>query len=238
MRAIMITHVARPKTVTEAVRAGFVPGAAYLGGGTWLNSGRAGPITPLISLEHPGLGQIHADSNRCLIGAAANFQSISDSAAVPSGLRDAVRLTASRTLRNMVTIGGELGLHPADSAVIPLLIAMKADVTLAGRRKPVPIQALGNDNKAGLILSVSIPLRPTAAVRALSRTSHGPRFLVAAMCGERVVLSDCQGQTAVTVEAVTFDPRPDQFASADYKRYMVGVLLQELRGALEKEPAR
>jgi len=234
---IMITDIARPLTVTEAVRAGSAPGAAYLGGGTWLNSGRAQGVTTLVSLDHLGLGTIHSDSSRCTIGAAATFQAIADNPSVPGGLRAAVHLTASRTLRNMVTLGGELGLRPADSAVIPLLLAARAEVTLAGRRKPVSLDELGDAGKAGLILSVSIPLRPAAAVRALSRTSHAPRFLVVARCGDRVAASDCQGQTVLRAGAAgapSFQPRPDIYASAEYKRYMLDVLAEELRALLEQ----
>jgi CO/xanthine dehydrogenase FAD-binding subunit len=224
----MITDIARPKTVTEAVRAGSAPGAAYLGGGTWLNSGRAQGITTLVSLEHLGLDAIHAEGNACVIGAAATFQAIADNPGVPAGLRDAILATASRTLRNMVTLGGELGLRPADSAVVPLLLAMNAEVTLAGRRKPIPLSALVDDNKAGLILSVSVPLRPASAVRVLSRTSHAPRSLVVARCGDRVAASDCQGQTVLLGKPGSFQPRADAFASAEYKRYMVDVLVKEL----------
>jgi probable selenate reductase FAD-binding subunit len=238
MRAIMITEIARPKTVTEAVRAGSAPGAAYLGGGTWLNSGRAGNVTTLVSLERLGLDSLHVDGDRCTLGAAATFQAVADNPRVPAGLRDAVRLTASRTIRNMVTLGGELGLAPRDSAVIPLLLAMEAEVSLAGRGKPVPIQRFVDENKAGLILSVSIPVRPAASVCAVSRTSHGPRSLVVAMCGERVAVSDCQGQLALLEEPRTFEPRPDIFASTEYKRYLIGVLVADLQAALAARGAR
>jgi len=228
----MITDIARPKTVTEAVRAGSVPGAAWLGGGTWLNSGQAGNVTTLVSLEHLGLDSIHSDQGRCTVGAAATFQAIADNVHLPAGLRDAVRLTASRTLRNMVTLGGELGRNPPDSAVIPLLIALDAEVALAGRKKPLPIRSLLTEKKAGLILSVSFDTRHAAAVRAVSRTSHSPRSLVVAMCGTRIVASDCMGRVVLLEQPQAFEPRPDVHASAEYKRYMAGVLIADLRAAL------
>jgi probable selenate reductase FAD-binding subunit len=234
----MITDIVRPKTVAEAVRAKSAPGAAWLGGGTWLNSGHAPAVTTLVSLEHLGLGSIGARNSRCFIGATATFQDIVDAAPVPSALRDAVKLTASRTLRNMATLGGELGLKPRDSAVIPVLVAMEAEVSVAGRKKPLPIQAYLDENKAGLVLEVSVPAQRTAAVRAVSRTSHSPRSLVVAACGPRVVVSDCRGQLAVLSNGVTFEPRPDMHASAAYKRYMVGVLVEDLRAVLAREAGR
>jgi len=233
----MITDIARPKTVTEAVRAGSAPGAAWLGGGTWLNSGRAGNVTTLVSLEHLGLDSIHSGRGRCTIGAAATFQAIADNVHLPAGLREAVRLTATRTLRNMVTLGGELGLNPPDSAVIPLLIALDAEVALAGRKKPLPIRRFLDEGKSGLILSVSFEDRH-AAVRAVSRTSHSRRSLVVAMSGARIVASDCTGQVVHLEQADKFEPRPDLHASAEYKRYMTGVLVEDLRAALAAGGAR
>ena len=264
----MITDIVRPKTVTEAVRAKSAPGAAYLGGGTWLNSGRAEDVTILVSLEKLGLDSLRTEAGRCIIGASVTFQSIVDCAAVPSALREAARLTASRTLRNMVTLGGELGLHPQDSAVIPALIVLGAEVSLAGKKKPVPIQKFFDDDiSSALVLGVSVPAEVHAAVRAVSRTSHSPRSLVAAVSaraagpsteGLRLVLSDCRGQcmrlTAMEkklegmpipprqdleeLARAEFVPAPDMHASGAYKRYMAGVLVADLLAKLAHGAAR
>ena len=264
----MITDIVRPKTVAEAVRAKAALGAAYLGGGTWLNSGSAENVTILVSLEKLGLDSLLVESGRCIIGASVTFQAIVDSAGVPSVLREAARLTASRTLRNMVTLGGELGLHPQDSAVIPALIVLGAEVSLAGKKRPVPIHKfLGDDNSLGLVLGVSVPERANAAVRAVSRTSHSPRSLVAAVSaraagpsaeGLRVVLSDCRGQrmrlTAMEkklegmpipprqdleeLARAEFVPAPDMHASGAYKRYRAGVLVADLLAEIAHGAAR
>jgi probable selenate reductase FAD-binding subunit len=224
--------------VAEAVRAKSAPGAAWLGGGTWLNSGHAPAVTTLVSLEHLGLGSVGVRNGRCFIGAMATFQDIADAAPVPSALRDAVKLTASRTLRNMATLGGELGLKPRDSAVIPVLLALEAEVSVAGKKKPVPFQVYLDEDKAGLVLEVSFTAGQAAAVRAVSRTSHSPRSAVVAACGQRVVVSDCRGQLVVLTKETAFDPRPDMHASAAYKRYIVGVLVEELRSSLAREAGR
>ena len=264
----MITDIVRPKTVTEAVRAKSAPGAAYLGGGTWLNSGSADDVRILVSLEKLGLDSLRVEAGRYLIGASVMFQAIVDSPVVPSVLRQAARLTASRTLRNMVTLGGELGLRPQDSAVIPALIALDAEISLAGKKKPVPIQKfLDDDNSTDLILGVSVPERIQAAVRAVSRTSHSPRSLVAAVSaraagpsaeGLRLVVSDCRGQymrlTAMEkklegmpipprqdleeLARAEFVPAPDMHASGAYKRYMAGVLVADLLVELAQGAAR
>ena len=263
----MITDIVRPRTVAEAVKAKSAPGAAWLGGGTWLNSGKAEHVTTLVSLENLGLDSIRAEAGRCLIGAAVTFQELADHALVPPALRGAARLTASRTLRNMVTVGGELGLASMDSAVIPVLIALGADVTLAGKRRPVPIRSFLDEGRAGLILGISVPDRLLAAVRAVSRTSHSPRSLVAAVSARAaapvlqspvLVVTDCRGHLVRLEEAeksldgaalpprerieqlarAGFTPLPDPHASVDYKRYMAGVLVADLLASLAGEAGK
>lgn len=262
----MITDIVRPKTVAEAVEAKSAPGAAWLGGGTWLSSGKAENVTTLVSLEHLGLDAIHAGSGRCVIGATVTFQELVDNPHVPHALRDAARLTASRTLRNMVTVGGELGLSPADSAVIPVLLALGADVDLAGK-KSMPLRSIGDEGRGRLILGVSVPVALLAAVRAVSRTSHSPRSLVVAVSahavspalkGVVIVVSDCCGNLVRLTEAERrlegaalpgretieqlaregFSPHADLHADAEYKRYMAGVLAADLLGSLESEAVK
>jgi putative selenate reductase FAD-binding subunit len=249
----MITDILRPRTVREAVRARARPDTAYLGGGTWLNSRRSDVPTILISLENLGLGTIDTVGERCSVGAMVTLQHLVDAPGAPRALREAASLTASRTLRNMKTIGGEIGLRPVDSALIPALLALDAEVMLAGRKKPVPLAAaLG---AAGdLVLGVVVPVVTRAsAVRATSRTSHSGASVVAAVSvgairpalgDTRVVLSDCRGQI-LRLDAVeealngsplppreqiegmisrAFTPAADVHGSAEYKRYMAGVL--------------
>jgi putative selenate reductase FAD-binding subunit len=259
----MITDIVRPKTVAEAVEAKSAPGAAWLGGGTWLNSGSAVNVTTLVSLENLGLNSIRLAAGLCIIGASVTFQELADSNDVPHALRAAARLTASRTLRNMVTVGGELGLKPEDSAMIPVLIALGADVDLAGE-KSRHIQRYLDEGSGGLVLGVSVPVHLQAAVRAVSRTSHSPRSLVAAVSARAaapvllapvIVVSDCRGQLQRLAEAersldgavlparqrveqlarARFTAEPDLHASAEYKRYMAGVLVADLLAGLAGE---
>jgi putative selenate reductase FAD-binding subunit len=198
----MIQEILRPRTVSEAVRAKSRSGAAYLGGGTWLNASESGELTTLISLEKLGLGTIETVRDRCVIGATASLQEIVDTADVPSAVRAAASLTSSRPVRNMRTIGGELGRCAEDSALIPVLMALNAEVALAGKKRHCPVEQYCKERPADLILSVSVPRLP-CAVKAVSRTSHSPRSLVVAvsfrdclpvLLDVRVVASDCRGR--------------------------------------------
>ena len=214
----MIQEILRPRTVPEAVRLKSSARAAYLGGGTWLNTVESDELTILISLENLGLGTIETAHGRCTIGATASLQQVVDALGAPPALRAAASLTCSRTLRNMKTIGGELGrcaadsastysadsasTYSADSALIPVLIALNAEVALATKKKPYAIERFCKERPADLILSVSVPFLP-CAIKAVSRTSHSPRSLVVAVsCRDslpvltdvRVVVSDCREQ--------------------------------------------
>ena len=264
---LMVIKIKRPKTVREALRQKSAPGTAYLGGGTRLNAAPAGGPTVLISLENLGLRTITTERDRCTIGAAATFQQIVETDGVPPAIRAAASLTASRTLRNMKTLGGELGACPDDSSIIPALLALGAEVDCAGRNQLVPIDDFCSERPSGLILSVSIEgSRRPCAVQAISRTSHSGKSLVVAVTVAafaptvrriRIVVSDCRGQRVRlrevenelegaplpdrrrTEELVgqAFQPRPDIHASAEYKRYMAGVLIADTLQALTLEDA-
>jgi len=226
----MVSEILRPRTVSEAARLVAKPGTAILGGGTWLNSGvaaaqPAGAGLALVSLAHLGLDFVEWRSGALRLGAAATFQQCLDAPGVPRVLRDALGATASRTLRSMVTIGGELGHCPADSVLIPVLAALEARVRLAGGRslgieEYRAARALG---PAGLIVEVSASDadRP-CAVAWLARTSHGRRSLVVSVAAARlspriahlrIAASDCRGQLlrlADAEEALEGSPLPDR----------------------------
>ena len=256
----MIQEILRPRTAPEAVRLKKSPRSAYLGGGTWLNTHESDELTTLISLEQLGLGRIETAHGRCVIGATVSLQEIVDSQATPQAVRSAGSLTSSRPMRNMRTIGGELGRCAPDSALIPVLIALDAEVALAGKKKPYPIEKFCRERPDDLILSVSVDLSP-CAIKAASRTSHSPRSLVVAVSFKesrpvltdvRVVVSDCRGQR-VRLQAVelalegsalpskslveklvgaAFAPTADIHASFAYKRYLAGVLAADALHAL------
>jgi putative selenate reductase FAD-binding subunit len=258
----MVKEILKPRSIREAVGMGSRAGAAYLGGGTWLNARHAPAPSLLVSLENLGLSSIVGDASLCEMGAMATFQQARDDARVPEAVRAALSFTASRILRNMATIGGELGFKPEDSALIPVLIALEAEVRLAGKRKPVAVEEYVRDRGKGLVLSVLIKnaSRRACLVDRLSRTSHAPRSLVIAMSAiltpdsirdARAVASDCRGslQRLAGVEALAgrplapkheiedavraeFSPRADIHASAPYKKYMAGVMASDLLHAL------
>ena len=254
---LMVTEILRPATFQEALKARGTPGSAFLGGGTWLNASLSAKPLILISLEKLGLDSIEPGEKRCVIGATASFQKIVDHPAVPDALREAASLTGSRTLRNMTTLGGEVALRSPDSAVIPVLIAMGAEVSIAGKKESIPIQNFISDKDGDLIVSVAIPdPGRLGVVLVVSRTSHSPRGLVVAASASsiepritnlRLVAADCvrpatrlsklewrlEGRTLPPRSEIEeeaggeFSPQPDIHASSTYKRYMTRVLVAD-----------
>jgi probable selenate reductase FAD-binding subunit len=215
----MVAEILRPKTLGEAARLASMPGTAVLGGGTWLNATVAarpalppGPLA-LVSLENLGLDFVEWRNAALRLGAAATFQQVLDAPGVTEAVRDAMAAVASRTLRNMITVGGELGHCPPDSVLIPVLAALDARVHVAGRRPLgiVEYRAARTAGPVGLIVEVSASDadRP-CAVSSLARTSHGRRSLVIAVSAARflpklthvrIVASDCRGQVLRLADA-------------------------------------
>jgi putative selenate reductase FAD-binding subunit len=239
---------------------GSRPSAAYLGGGTWVNSGSvgpSGPITRVISLEALGLDGVRRKDTTIRIGAGTRFQDMIDAGGLPAALADALKEKASRTLRNMITLGGEIGFSEAQSCVIPALIALDAKILLAGEGGEKAMDKAPYIESGELILEVTIPDDgKSSAFRGISRTSHSRKSLVFAVALHseggvlrdlRVVIGDCvapplrlldvedelEGKNLPEKEKIEtlvrkhFAPAGDFHASAEYKRYMAGVIVAD-----------
>ena len=244
-----------PATVEEAVKMGSQKGAAYIGGGTWLNSCRRDDITSFVSLEALGLDGISNKEGAFIIGAATRFQQIQDDARLPKALREAAGCTASRSLRNMITLGGDVRLNDPGSCMVPAIMVLGGEVITASSG-PGDIGVL--QAGTGLITEVRFPDDGRLSdLRCISRTSHSRRNLVCAvslllkndrMENVRIVLGDCvdqarryhvieenlNGKTPEPAEKIEqmvsecFTPKSDYHASAGYKLYMAGIILADL----------
>lgn len=131
----MATQLILAKSPEEAVAAKSTS-AVFLAGGTEVNrlgSCAAEGAETLISLKKCGaLKQIEEDAGYVSIGSMCTFQQIVESERVPAYLKEAARFMASRTKRNMATIGGNIAAKRSDSYLIPALAAAGAVLELAG----------------------------------------------------------------------------------------------------------
>lgn len=186
----MITEFIRATSAEEALSTIQKPdGAVFLAGGTEiqrLNSSVR--CSKVISLKNLGLDTISVENQMVSIGAMVSFQKALDHPAVPGFLKDALRFCASRTRRNMATIGGNIALSRDDSYLLPTLIAAKARLILADiatdgsyNEENIPIREYHSfrDHFAGsLILGIVLnkPQRFVASSR-FARTAQSPAAL-------------------------------------------------------------
>lgn len=177
----------RPATVREAVGLKRRHGAraAYLAGGTWLNSTESdGPPRHVISLAALGLDRVETTANRVEIGALCRLQRLLGDRRVPAPLRAALAQVVSRNLREIATLGGHVGARYPHSDVMPMLLALEVVLELAGpgRARRVCLEEYLGTKPNGLITKVLVP-KPkagrVAACRAF-RVSGNARSLVSA----------------------------------------------------------
>lgn len=190
----MATQLLMAKSPEEATGAKNAS-AVFIAGGTEVNrlgSDAAAAADTLISLKKcAGLNNIREEGDHVVIGSMVTFQMLTGSARVPDWLREAACFMASRTRRNMATIGGNIAAKRSDSYLIPALSAAGAVLELMG--------AVGETEKAGimeyldddshydgmLIVSVAVPKNLKMVSKRYSNTAQSHAVLtMSAASGE------------------------------------------------------
>jgi CO/xanthine dehydrogenase FAD-binding subunit len=107
------------------------PRAAWLAGGTLLlaGDGRDKPESVIdIGLALPR--ELAAAEGLLSLGAGASFQELAESRALPAYLVEAALSMANRNTRNRATLGGNLAADKSCSSLVPLLLALEAELEL------------------------------------------------------------------------------------------------------------
>lgn len=153
-----------PHTTGEAARVKSVDNT-YLAGGTEvmrLGSEFAGDA--YVSIRRlEGLHFVRSSEGKIEIGAACTFQELIESPDIPAYLKEALGFMASRTRRNMATIGGNVAVCRDDSLLVPTLLAASAELTVMDNnenKEDVSLEAYisgGDKYKSRLILSINLP---------------------------------------------------------------------------------
>ena len=104
----------------------------YLAGGTEINRLNSYvDASTLISLKKiPELKGIFVKKDKLVIGSMTTFQELVESKDVPDYLKEVAHFMASRTKRNMATIGGNIAIMRSDSYIISSLMAACAKLIL------------------------------------------------------------------------------------------------------------
>jgi CO/xanthine dehydrogenase FAD-binding subunit len=153
----------------------------------------------VMGLRLAGLDRLERTGDVLRIGATATLTQLLDQEAVPM-LREAARSTASWSIRNMGTVGGNLFTPPPGGDVAVALLALDASVTLASTRgeRGLPLAefltgfmttALAADE---LLVEIEVPIRsePTAYLKLGRKHANTPAVVTVAVRlewhGERV----------------------------------------------------
>ncbi|MBI9103139.1 MAG: FAD binding domain-containing protein [Spirochaetales bacterium] len=178
----MINHFYRPGSVDEALSL-HSRGGVFLAGGTEINRGRKGdgslPGIPdrggeidAIYLADLGLSGIRKEGGAFFIGACTSLQDIADSPELPAWIRTAAGFIPSRNIRNMATIGGNIGAGRWNSVILPGLLAAGGVLHMAGGKTLAPGSYLESPSEAGLILEIELPDFPGVCRTLKEARSH------------------------------------------------------------------
>lgn len=190
---IMAKDMVIAKTLEEAVSQGSAADALFLAGGTEIT--RLGSLVPAEGRtlvwhgKVPSLKEIAIVEDRTprcssspeggkliRIGSMCTFQDIVESTLVPSYLKQACLFMASRTKRNMATIGGNVALRRDDSYLYATLLAAGARLELVDAEGCTFYRCTrhfleeGKDCEGALIAAVLLPCpEDPSAVRVASK---------------------------------------------------------------------
>ena len=190
----MATQLLMAKSPEEAIGAKNAS-AVFIAGGTEVNrlgSDAAAAADTLISLKKcAGLNMIEDDGEKIRLGAMCTFQQIVESGKAPSYLKEAARFMASRTKRNMATIGGNIAALRDDSYMLPVLFAVHAELEVLradGTEKMSAYSYMEAAEEGGdmLITAVTVPKNIKVVSKRYANTaqSHAVLTMSAAMTDE------------------------------------------------------
>jgi CO/xanthine dehydrogenase FAD-binding subunit len=244
----MIIEYKRPTTIPDALRllARKQPVTYPLGGGTYLNRDMDLEFA-VVDLQALGLGTISETGNLLRVGATATLQNLLDFNGLPEDLYRSVKLEATINLRQMATMAGTLVIADGRSPLATLMLALDASLEILAVDKEPTHTRLGDwllmrakSERGPLISRVDLPLNIKVAYESVARTPADQPIVCAAVTqlhsgrtrlalggwGDAPILA-MDGPEAEGLEVAArnaYSHAEDQWASAEYRREMAGVL--------------
>ncbi len=240
----------------------------FVGGATEVTTlARDGLLSPGALIDITGIGDtrgIKRDGNDIWVGAAETLSDVADNTYVPL-LAAAARRIADRSVRNTITLGGNIaGMLPYREAVLPVLalsgrfelcgpggtrtvaateafdrrLRSKGDEFLVGVRIDAgAAEAAWFYDRAEKDARVDYPLVTSCVARLASelRFAIGGAFLAPVLC--TCPVDDATPSTVLgKLEAIGKKFREDERGSTEYRRARTQLTIQTALDSLKKEP--
>ena len=248
----------RPSSVDDAIRllAAHEGARALAGGQTLVNVMKARAASPDVLVDLGRLEELRTISvagDTLRIGAMATYTQIMASSEVDVSrpiLAEVVAQIADVQVRNRGTIGGNVCSNDPTNHLPPLLVALGAEMTIAGESGERTVSArdfflgvyMTAVGEGELLLSVSVPASAQAAdgfasvtigrdgtcIANAAASVSDPGVTLVLGCVDAVpVVLEPSGTDAESIgqaiAAAGVDPPSDVHASAEYRRHLAGV---------------
>ncbi len=183
----MIQEFFKPPTIAQAVKLKekYKDDAVFLAGGTNVNClDSKYEIEKVIGIEQLKLNEISKTHSELSIGAGVTIQELIDSSKIPDQLTTAARHFVNRNIRNMATIGGNVAANNSTSNLIPILVALDAELKIGGSTTPVPVYEYVTQEMTRLIEGIMISSENLAkkyGLRKFSRAANDISIITAAV---------------------------------------------------------
>jgi len=183
----MIQEFFKPQTMAEAaaLKDKYKDEVVFMAGGTDVNCKDSKyEIEKVIGIEQLKLNKISRTDEALSIGACVTIQQLIDSPKVPDQLTIAAGHFVNRNIRNIATIGGNIASNNTTSNLIPILIALDAELKLAGSEPAVSVYDYITQEMSRLIESITISsenLKKQYGLRKFSHTANDISIITAAV---------------------------------------------------------
>ena len=171
----MIQEFFKPQTIAEAVKIKekFKEDAVFMAGGTDVNCrDSAYEIEKVIGIEQLKLNKISKTQKKLSIGAGVTIQELIDSPKIPEQLKTAAGHFVNRNIRNMATIGGNIASNHSTANLLPILVALDAELKIGGSIEMVPVYEYVSQGMSRLIEGIMTSSKSLAKKYGLRKFSH------------------------------------------------------------------
>jgi CO/xanthine dehydrogenase FAD-binding subunit len=244
----MIREVHRPKTLEEALDLLSRPGLATvaMGGGTLLNRPSSDAVA-VVDLQDLGLDKVEVKGYVLSLGATLPLAALLALPELPEALAQVTRLEATYNLRHAATLAGAVLSADGRSPLATALLALDAVLDVARAGAAIEQVSLGDvfplrgDKLRGrLVTRLTLPLNARLAYESVARTPADlPIVCAAAACwpsgrtrlalggfgpAPRLAMDGPEAQGVEVAARSAYSDAGDEWASAEYRREMAGVL--------------